>query len=43
MGAALTKARIVRNLTQRELAERLQHVADALNLRVREVSTLEQI
>jgi HTH-type transcriptional regulator / antitoxin HigA len=66
IGAVLIKARIVRNLTQRELAERLsvaeqqiqryeatqyrgaaaerlQQVADALNLHVREVFTLEQI
>ena len=65
IGAALIKARIVRNLTQKELAERLaiaeqqvqryeatqyrgvaaerlQQVADALRLRVREVFTLEQ-
>lgn len=65
IGAALIKARIVRNLTQKELAERLslaeqqvqryeatqyrgvaaerlQQVADALKLRVREVFTLEQ-
>ena len=64
IGAALIKARIVRNLTQKELAERLaiaeqqvqryeatqyrgvaaerlQQVADALRLRVREVFTLE--
>ena len=64
IGAALIKARIVRNLTQKELAERLaiaeqqvqryeatqyrwvaaerlQQVADALRLRVREVCTLE--
>lgn len=66
IGEALIKARIVRNLTQKELAERLslaeqqiqryeatqyhdvaaerlQQVADALKLRVREVFTLEQI
>ncbi len=65
IGTALIKARIVRNLTQKELAdrlslaeqqiqryeatqyrgvaaERLQQVADALNLRVREVFTLER-
>jgi HTH-type transcriptional regulator/antitoxin HigA len=65
IGEALIKARIVRNLTQKELAERLslaeqqiqryeatqyrgvaaerlQQVADALELRVREVFTLEQ-
>lgn len=65
IGEALIKARIVRNLTQKELAERLslaeqqiqryeatqyrgvaaerlQQVADALKLRVREVFTLEQ-
>ena len=65
IGAALIKARIVRNLTQKELAERLelaeqqvqryestqyhgvaterlQQVADALRLSVREVFTLEQ-
>lgn len=65
IGEALIKARIMRNLTQRELAERLslaeqqiqryevtkyrgvaaerlQQVADALKLRVREVFTLEQ-
>ena len=65
IGAALIKARIVRNLTQKELAERLelaeqqvqryestqyhgvaaerlQEVADALRLSVREVFTLEQ-
>lgn len=65
IGEALIKARIVRNLTQKELAdrlslaeqqiqryeatryrsvaaERLQQVADALKLRVREVLTLEQ-
>ena len=65
IGAALIKARIVRNLTQKELAERLaiaeqqvqryeatqyrgvaaerlQQVADALRLRVREVFTLER-
>jgi HTH-type transcriptional regulator/antitoxin HigA len=64
IGPALIKARIVRNLTQKELAERLslaeqqiqryeatqyggvaaerlQQVADALKLRVREVFTLE--
>ncbi|HSW05881.1 helix-turn-helix domain-containing protein [Aquabacterium sp.] len=64
IGAALVKARIVRNLTQKELAERLelaeqqvqryeatqyrgvaaerlQQVADALRLTVREVFTLE--
>lgn len=64
IGAALIKARVVRNLTQKELAERLsmaeqqvqryeatnyrgvsvdrlQQVADALNLRVREVITFE--
>jgi HTH-type transcriptional regulator / antitoxin HigA len=64
IGTALIKARIVRNLTQKELAarlhlaeqqvqryeatqyhgvaaERLQQVADALRLRVREVFTLE--
>jgi HTH-type transcriptional regulator / antitoxin HigA len=66
IGEALIKARIVRNLTQKELAERLslaeqqiqryestqyhgvaverlQQVADALNLSVREVFTLEQV
>jgi HTH-type transcriptional regulator/antitoxin HigA len=66
IGAALIKARIMRNLTQRERAERmslaeqqiqryeatqyhgvaterLQQVADALNLSVREVFTLEQV
>jgi HTH-type transcriptional regulator/antitoxin HigA len=66
IGAALIKARIVRHLTQRELAERLslaeqqiqryeateyrgvaaarlQQVADALNLRVHEVFTLNPI
>ena len=65
IGEALIKARIVRRLTQKELAERLslaeqqvqryestqyrgvaverlQQVADALKLRVREVFTLEQ-
>lgn len=65
IGEALIKARIVRNLTQKELAERLnlaeqqiqryeatqyrgvaaerlQQVADALKLRVREVFTLEK-
>lgn len=65
IGEVLIKARIVRNLTQKELAERLslaeqqiqryestqyrgvaverlQQVADALKLRVREVFTLEQ-
>ncbi len=65
IGRVLIKARIVRNLTQKELAmrlvlaeqqvqryeasqyrgvtvERLQQVADALNLRVREVFTFEQ-
>jgi HTH-type transcriptional regulator / antitoxin HigA len=65
IGAALIKARIVRNLTQKELAERLalaeqqiqryeatqyqgvaaerlQEVADALRLGVREVFTLEK-
>lgn len=65
IGAALIKARIMRKLTQKELAgrlslaeqqvqryeatqyrgvaaERLQQVADALGLRVREVFTLEQ-
>lgn len=65
IGAALIKARIVRNLTQKELAdrlalaeqqiqryeatqyrgvaaERLQQVADALKLRVREVFTLDK-
>lgn len=65
IGAALIKARIVRNWTQKELAERLQlaeqqvqryeatqyhgvaterlqQVADALRLRVREVFTLEK-
>lgn len=65
IGEALIKARIMRNLTQKELAERLslaeqqvqryeatqyrgvaaerlQQVADALRLRVREVFTLEQ-
>ena len=65
IGEALIKARIMRNLTQKELAERLslaeqqiqryeatryrgvaverlQQVADALELRVREVFTLEQ-
>jgi HTH-type transcriptional regulator / antitoxin HigA len=64
IGQALIKARIVRNLTQRELAERLslaeqqvqryeatlyrgvaaerlQQVADALRLRVREMFTFE--
>ncbi len=64
IGAALIKARIVRNLTQKELAqrlalaeqqvqryeatqyrgvaaERLQQVADALRLKVREVFTFE--
>ena len=64
IGEALIKARIMRNLTQKELAdglslaeqqiqryeatqyrgvaaERLQQVADALKLRVREVFTLE--
>ena len=64
IGGALIKARIMRHLTQRELAERLslaeqqiqryeateyagvaterlQQVADALKLRVREVFTLE--
>lgn len=64
-GEALIKARIARNLTQKELAERLslaeqqiqryeatqyrgvsaerlQQVADALKLRVREVFTLEK-
>jgi HTH-type transcriptional regulator / antitoxin HigA len=66
IGVALIKARIVRNLTQRELAERLslaeqqiqryeateyrgvaaerlQAVADALNLHVREVITLDPV
>jgi HTH-type transcriptional regulator / antitoxin HigA len=65
IGIALIKARIMRNLTQKELAERLtlaeqqvqryeatqyrgvaaerlQQVADALKLRVREVFTLEK-
>ena len=65
IGPALIKARIVRKLTQKELAEklslaeqqvqryeatqyrgvaaeRLQQVADALRLRVREVCTLEK-
>lgn len=65
IGEALIKARIVRNLTQKELAERLalaeqqiqryeatqyrgvsaerlQQVADALRLKVREVFTLER-
>jgi DNA-binding Xre family transcriptional regulator len=64
IGSALIKARIVRNLTQKELAkrlslaqqqvqryeatlyrgvagERLQEVADALRLRVREMITFE--
>ena len=66
IGEALIKARIVRNLTQKELAERLslaeqqvqryeatqyrgvaaerlQQVADALNLRVHEIFTLETV
>lgn len=66
IGEALIKARIVRNLTQKELGgllslaeqqiqryeatqyrgvatERLQQVADALNLRVHEVFTFEKI
>jgi len=66
IGEALIKARIMRNLTQKELAERLslaeqqiqryeatqyrgvaaerlQQVADALKLRVREVFTLERV
>ena len=66
IGQALIKARIMRKLTQKELAERLslakqqvqryeatqysgvaterlQQVADALKLRVREVFTLEEI
>jgi HTH-type transcriptional regulator / antitoxin HigA len=66
IGEALIKARIVRNLTQKELAERLsvaeqqiqryeatqyrgvaaerlQQVADALKLSVREVFTLDQV
>lgn len=66
IGEALIKARIMRKLTQKELAERLslaeqqvqryeatqyrgvaverlQQVADALKLRVREVFTLEQV
>lgn len=65
IGEALIKARIVRNLTQKQLAdrlsiaeqqiqryestqyrsvatERLQQVADALRLRVREVFTLDE-
>jgi len=66
IGEALIKARIMRNLTQKELAERLslaeqqiqryeatqyrgvaaerlQQVADALRLRVREVFTFERV
>ncbi len=66
LGMLLIKARIVRNITQKELAdrlslaeqqiqryeatqyrgvaaERLQQVADALHLRVREVATLDDI
>lgn len=39
IGPALVKARIMRNLTQKELAERLS-VAEALRLHVREVFML---